>query len=166
MWRITAITTGTHTNIATTTNNQGSGCILTIVASGTTEVTGVTVTTAGQGYKKGDLLVVPSANIPGSGTNLIFTLKKDDVVVKKPVYQKPDYYEMIGRQRILGEARIIVNGSPFIDWQDSRFFNELQLKNKNISPITFNTTSHYVFAKSNDNVDKIVRKIQINLNIF
>ena len=147
----TAITTGTHTNIATTTNNQGSGCILTIVASGTTEVTGVTVTTAGQGYKKGDLLVVPSANIPGSGTNLIFTLKKDDVVVKKPVYQKPDYYEMIGRQRILGEARIIINGSPFIDWQDSRFFNELQLKNKNISPITFNTTSHYVFAKSNDN---------------
>ena len=64
---------------------------------------------------------------------------------------KSNYYEMIGRQRILGEARILVNGRPFIEWQDSRFFNELQLKEKNIPPVTFNTTSHYIFSKVNDN---------------
>lgn len=62
-----------------------------------------------------------------------------------------NYYEMIGRQRILGEARILVNGRPFIDWQDSRFYNDLQISNKNIPPVTFNTTSHYFFSKEHNN---------------
>ena len=74
----TAISTGTHTGLATTTNGSGSGAVLTIVASGTTAVTGVTVTTPGTGYKAGDTLTVAAANIQGSNTNLVFTLTKNN----------------------------------------------------------------------------------------
>ena len=74
-----AITTGTQTGLATSTNGNGSGAILTIVASGTTVVTGVTVTTAGSGYAAGDTLTVAASEIAGSSSDLVFTLDSGDV---------------------------------------------------------------------------------------
>jgi hypothetical protein len=73
------IATGTHTGLATTSSGNGTGAILTIVASGTTVVTGVTVTTPGSGYTVGDTLTVTSSLITGSSTDLVFTLKNDDL---------------------------------------------------------------------------------------
>jgi hypothetical protein len=73
------ITAGTYTDLVTTTNGNGSGAILTVVASIVTtnpEITGVTVNTAGTGYAVGDTLTVTAANLAATGrsTDLVFTL--------------------------------------------------------------------------------------------
>ena len=74
------IVADTYTNIVpTTTSGNGTGAILSIVASGTTAVTGVTVTTAGTGYAVGDILTVDKDDIPGRATDLVFTLTADDI---------------------------------------------------------------------------------------
>lgn len=58
----------------------GSGATITLVASGTTAVTGCTVVNAGSGYAPGDTLTVQAANISGSASDLVFTLKDDNIV--------------------------------------------------------------------------------------
>ena len=79
----TKITTGTHTGLATTTDGNGTGCILQITASGNTSVTSITATTAGSGYFANDLLIVKATNIPGSDTDLVIRLKTDDLAGTK-----------------------------------------------------------------------------------
>ena len=44
-----------------------------------TSITSVTVTTAGSGYEVGDTLTVANGNIPGSSSDLVFTLIADDI---------------------------------------------------------------------------------------
>ena len=66
-------------NLPTTSNGSGTGAILSLVISGNT-ITGVTVTTAGSGYVVGNTLTVAAANIPGSSTDLVFTLIADDII--------------------------------------------------------------------------------------
>jgi hypothetical protein len=73
------ITTGIYTDLVTTTSGNGSGAILTVVASIVTtnpEITSVTVTTAGTGYAVGDTLTVTAATLAATGrsTDLVFTL--------------------------------------------------------------------------------------------
>ena len=74
------IVAGTYADLGTTTNGNGIGAILSIVASGTTTITGVTVTTAGTGYAVGDTLTVNKDDIQGRTTDLVFTLNADDIV--------------------------------------------------------------------------------------
>ena len=73
------ITTGIYTDLITTTSGNGSGAILTVVASIVTtnpEITSVTVTTAGTGYAVGDTLTIAAATLAATGrsTDLVFTL--------------------------------------------------------------------------------------------
>lgn len=64
-------TNGTHTAIALTGSATGTGCIATIVVAGGI-VTSVTVTTAGQQYKVGDVLTATTGI--GAGTGFTWTL--------------------------------------------------------------------------------------------
>jgi precorrin-6B methylase 1 len=77
------ITAGTYTDLVTTTSGNGSGAILTVVASivdsdvsTIPEITSVTVTTAGTGYAVGDTLTVTAATLAATdrSTDLVFTL--------------------------------------------------------------------------------------------
>jgi hypothetical protein len=66
-------------DLATTTNGDGEGAILSLVIAGST-VTSVTVTTAGTGYAIGDTVTVSNELIDGTDTDLVFTLIADDLV--------------------------------------------------------------------------------------
>ena len=60
---VTTGTSGTHTDLSTTTNGEGSGAVLTVtISSGS--IVSVTVTDSGKRYNAGDTLTVNS--IPGS----------------------------------------------------------------------------------------------------
>jgi hypothetical protein len=75
----TDATDGTLTGLATTSSaGGGAGAILTIVISSST-VSGVTVTTAGKGYKAGDTLTVANSLIAGTSTDLTFKLLAADI---------------------------------------------------------------------------------------
>ena len=74
----TNATNGNVTDKATTTNGSGSGARVSLVISGGT-VTGVTVVKEGAGYQQGDTLTVASNDIPGTNTDLVFTLVIDDI---------------------------------------------------------------------------------------
>ncbi len=99
----TVITTGTQTGLATTSSGSGSGAILTVVASGTTVVTGVTVTTTGSGYAVGDTLTVAAANIDGSDADLVFTLEAADIPYKKSV---PDLIKNSKKQEQIEKRKL------------------------------------------------------------
>ena len=69
---------GNFVDLSTTSNRLGTGAIVSLVISGNT-ITGVTVTAAGSGYRLGDTLTVDNGVIPGTSTDLIFTLAADDI---------------------------------------------------------------------------------------
>ena len=69
---------GNFAELATTSSGSGIGAVLSLVISGKT-ISGVTVTAAGSGYSQGDTLTVASADIPGTDTDLMFTLAADDI---------------------------------------------------------------------------------------
>jgi hypothetical protein len=71
------ITDGTYTALETTTNGNGLGATLTVVASGN-EITSVTVAFPGTGYMIGDTLTVDKSLLVGRSADLIFTLQSDD----------------------------------------------------------------------------------------
>ena len=69
---------GNLVDLSTTSNGLGTGAIVSLVISGNT-ITGVTVTAAGSGYSPGDTLTVDNGVIPGTSSDLIFTLAADDI---------------------------------------------------------------------------------------
>jgi len=76
------ITAGTYEDLSTTTNGNGSGAILKIVAS-TNLITSVIVTTAGSGYAVGDTIAVTAAHlsaVASRNTPLNITLTANDIV--------------------------------------------------------------------------------------
>ena len=70
---------GTYTGLETTTSGNGTGAILTIVASDNV-INSVTVSLSGTGYAIGDTLTVDSNLLTGRTTDLIFTLTADDLI--------------------------------------------------------------------------------------
>jgi len=78
---VTTGTSGTHTDLSTTTNGEGSGAVLTVtISSGS--IVSVTVTDSGKRYNAGDTLTVNS--IPGSTQSAVFTLQSDDMQESLP----------------------------------------------------------------------------------
>merc|ERR1711871_412804 len=75
-------TGGSSASVATTTNGDGSGLVVTVVtADGTPPtLTSVTVTTAGTGYKPGDVITVTGAGNSNAGefNSFSMTLQRDD----------------------------------------------------------------------------------------
>jgi len=74
----TDATNGNVTDVAATGGSQGGGARVNLVISGNT-VTGVTVIKEGAGYQQGDTLTVGAIYIPGTNTDLVFTLVADDI---------------------------------------------------------------------------------------
>ena len=69
---------GTYTGLVTTTSGNGTGAILTMVASNN-KITNVTVTQSGSGYAIGDTLIIDNSLIAGRNTNVMFTLQNNDL---------------------------------------------------------------------------------------
>jgi len=87
-----AIDANTYTGLVPTTSGNGTGTILTIVASVVNspqppEITSVIVTTAGTGYIAGDTLIIAGetsagagdGQLPGRAADLVFTLTAEDI---------------------------------------------------------------------------------------
>ena len=79
------ITTGTKTNISTTSNLQGSGAVVTVIASGNTTITGINVTTSGIGYIVGEKITISNGSI-GADVNVVITLESGDLNGDRWVY--------------------------------------------------------------------------------
>lgn len=74
--------TATYTGLTATTQGRGKGAVFTAVVS-TGAVSSITVTTAGSGYKVGDVLTILKSDI-GSSTDLKITLQADDIFTVAP----------------------------------------------------------------------------------
>jgi hypothetical protein len=79
------ITTGTQANISTTSNLQGSGAVVTVIASGNTTITGINVTTSGTGYVVGEKITISNSSI-NADVNVVITLESDDLDGDRWVY--------------------------------------------------------------------------------
>jgi len=75
------INAATYTGLTTTSSGNGSGAILTIVAT-ENQITTVAVTTAGSGYAAGDTLTIDKSQLPNRTTDLIFTLNANHIGIK------------------------------------------------------------------------------------
>lgn len=65
--------TGTYTSVPLT-GGTGTSAVATIVVNATGNVSSVTVTTAGTGYKLGDVLSASNTNLGGSGSGFAYTV--------------------------------------------------------------------------------------------
>lgn len=70
----TGYVAGTYTNVPLT-GGTGTGALATIVVGAGTQVTSVTVTTAGSGYTVGDVLSASNANLGGTGSGFQGTIR-------------------------------------------------------------------------------------------
>lgn len=68
-------TAGTKTGISTTTAGSGSNGVVTIVVAADNTITSVTATTAGTGYKVGDVITVAGSALDG-GDDLLLTVNE------------------------------------------------------------------------------------------
>eukprot|EP00943_MAST-04B_sp_MAST-4B-sp1_P003786 g3786.t1 len=105
-----------HQELTTATNGRGSGAILNLWSSDSESLDTdlmspssgkISVTAPGNGYKVGDLLIVPADQLPGSSTDLVFTLQGEDIV-------NPDHCQSCSGKTAFGYSMKITHGTSCI----------------------------------------------------
>lgn len=75
----TQVTAGTYSNLATTTNGNGTGLTVTVVAA-TNSFTTITTVANGSGYLAGDIITIPQASMTGANNDYTFPIESTDIV--------------------------------------------------------------------------------------
>jgi len=94
----TQVTAGTYSTLATTSNGNGTGLKVTIVAT-TNAFSTIIVESGGKNYITGEVITIPQASIPGANNSYTFPIESTDLNVHGSLLLPTDLYRIISLSR-------------------------------------------------------------------
>jgi len=141
------IVNGTYTELETTTNGNGIGATLTVVAFDNA-ITSVTVDFPGTGYMIGDTLTVDNSLLAGRSDDLIFTLQSDDLDTV------PNSIVVAKEQHIFTIKTKFHNGNINTNYNNAEVIHNIILENA--------IAVDYTLLVLYDEIEKAIKNYQYN----